>query len=49
VPRRLPSLGGLSGIKRSKNRAIASGVCHTDLHAAEGDWPVKPTLTFTRP
>ena len=18
----------------------ASGVCHTDLHAAEGDWPV---------
>ena len=25
----------------------ASGVCHTDLHAAEGDWPVKPTLPFT--
>jgi alcohol dehydrogenase, propanol-preferring len=24
----------------------ASGVCHTDLHAAEGDWPVKPTLPF---
>ena len=22
----------------------ASGVCHTDLHAADGDWPVKPTL-----
>jgi propanol-preferring alcohol dehydrogenase len=22
----------------------ASGVCHTDLHAAEGDWPVKPVL-----
>ncbi|PXW30323.1 UNVERIFIED_CONTAM: alcohol dehydrogenase-like protein, partial [Williamsia faeni] len=21
-----------------------SGVCHTDLHAAHGDWPVKPTL-----
>jgi alcohol dehydrogenase, propanol-preferring len=20
-----------------------SGVCHTDLHAAHGDWPVKPT------
>ena len=20
----------------------ASGVCHTDLHAADGDWPVKP-------
>ncbi|MBP0630589.1 MULTISPECIES: alcohol dehydrogenase AdhP [unclassified Cupriavidus] len=24
----------------------ASGVCHTDLHAADGDWPVKPTLPF---
>jgi len=22
----------------------ASGVCHTDLHAADGDWPVKPML-----
>jgi propanol-preferring alcohol dehydrogenase len=21
-------------------------VCHTDLHAADGDWPVKPTLPF---
>src|SRR5579864_4272058 len=25
---------------------VASGVCHTDLHAAEGDWPVKPKLPF---
>ena len=25
----------------------ACGVCHTDLHAAHGDWPVKPTLPFT--
>lgn len=24
----------------------AAGVCHTDLHAAEGDWPVKPTTPF---
>jgi len=24
----------------------ASGVCHTDLHAASGDWPVKPRLPF---
>src|SRR3546814_14669958 len=24
----------------------ASGVCHTDLHAAEGDWPVKPSPPF---
>lgn len=23
-----------------------TGVCHTDLHAAEGDWPVKPTPPF---
>jgi propanol-preferring alcohol dehydrogenase len=27
-------------------RLIASGVCHTDLHAAEGDWPVKPSPPF---
>ena len=27
-------------------RMHASGVCHTDLHAADGDWPVKPTLPF---
>lgn len=28
-------------------KVAASGVCHTDLHAARGDWPVKPTLPFT--
>ncbi len=27
-------------------RVHASGVCHTDLHAIDGDWPVKPTLPF---
>ncbi|SHO67155.1 alcohol dehydrogenase, propanol-preferring [Pseudoxanthobacter soli DSM 19599] len=27
-------------------RIHASGVCHTDLHAAEGDWPVKPNPPF---
>lgn len=27
-------------------KVIACGVCHTDLHAADGDWPVKPTLPF---
>jgi propanol-preferring alcohol dehydrogenase len=27
-------------------RIAASGVCHTDLHAADGDWPVKPRLPF---
>ena len=25
----------------------ACGVCHTDLHAAGGDWPLKPGLPFT--
>jgi propanol-preferring alcohol dehydrogenase len=25
----------------------ASGLCHTDIHAAHGDWPVKPKLPFT--
>ena len=25
-------------------RVVATGVCHTDLHAANGDWPVKPHL-----
>jgi propanol-preferring alcohol dehydrogenase len=27
-------------------KIAASGVCHTDLHAASGDWPVKPPLPF---
>jgi propanol-preferring alcohol dehydrogenase len=27
-------------------KVMVSGVCHTDLHAAHGDWPVKPTLPF---
>ena len=27
-------------------KVVASGVCHTDLHAAEGDWPAKPALPF---
>ncbi|RFZ89958.1 alcohol dehydrogenase AdhP [Mucilaginibacter conchicola] len=27
-------------------KVIACGVCHTDLHAANGDWPVKPQLPF---
>ncbi|MGF1666388.1 MAG: zinc-dependent alcohol dehydrogenase [Acidimicrobiia bacterium] len=25
-------------------RIEASGLCHTDIHAARGDWPVKPKL-----
>jgi len=27
-------------------RTVACGVCHTDLHAIDGDWPVKPKLPF---
>src|SRR5712692_1725199 len=27
-------------------RMEASGLCHTDIHAAQGDWPVKPTPPF---
>lgn len=27
-------------------KVMANGVCHTDLHAAQGDWPVKPTPPF---
>ena len=33
-------------------KVVASGVCHTDLHAANGDWPVKtepaPSFQDTR-
>lgn len=27
-------------------KMIATGVCHTELHAAHGDWPVRPELPF---
>lgn len=27
-------------------KIASSGVCHTDLHAAEGDWPLKPNPPF---
>ncbi len=27
-------------------RIEVCGLCHTDIHAARGDWPVKPTLPF---
>ncbi len=27
-------------------RIEASGLCHTDIHAARGDWPVRPGLPF---
>ncbi|HKU25446.1 MAG TPA: alcohol dehydrogenase AdhP [Candidatus Sulfotelmatobacter sp.] len=27
-------------------KLMANGVCHTDLHAANGDWPIKPKPPF---
>ncbi len=27
-------------------RMEASGLCHTDIHAARGDWPIRPTPPF---
>src|ERR1700746_3165415 len=28
-------------------KIVATGVCHTDVHAADGDWPAKPTPPLT--
>ena len=35
---------GPSGPGQVLVRLETSGVCHTDMHAAHGDWPIKPTL-----
>ncbi|HSY27532.1 MAG TPA: zinc-dependent alcohol dehydrogenase [Burkholderiaceae bacterium] len=34
------------GIGQILVKTEACGVCHTDLHAARGDWPIKPTPPF---
>ena len=34
------------GLGRILVKIEACGVCHTDLHAADGDWPVKPNPPF---
>ena len=34
------------GVGQILVKTEACGVCHTDLHAAHGDWPLKPTLPF---
>ena len=34
------------GVGQIVVKTEACGVCHTDIHAASGDWPVKPTLPF---
>ncbi|SDS84664.1 alcohol dehydrogenase AdhP [Corynebacterium timonense] len=38
----LPQPGPFQALVKLK----ASGICHTDLHAAHGDWPVKPAPPF---
>ncbi|WP_291313973.1 alcohol dehydrogenase AdhP [Corynebacterium sp. UBA2622] len=38
----LPTPGPFQALVKLK----ASGICHTDLHAAHGDWPVKPAPPF---
>ena len=35
------------GVGQILVKTEACGVCHTDLHAADGDWPLKPGLPFT--
>jgi propanol-preferring alcohol dehydrogenase len=42
VERDVPSPGAGQILVKTE----ACGVCHTDLHAAHGDWPMKPTLPF---
>ncbi|MCD9874769.1 alcohol dehydrogenase catalytic domain-containing protein [Streptomyces guryensis] len=34
------------GPGRVRIRVEASGLCHTDIHAAHGDWPVRPEPPF---
>ena len=34
------------GVGQVLIRLEACGLCHTDIHAARGEWPVKPTLPF---
>ena len=41
VPKPVPGEG------QALVRIEASGLCHTDIHAAHGDWPVKPSPPFT--
>jgi propanol-preferring alcohol dehydrogenase len=40
VPRRELEAGQI------RVKVEASGLCHTDIHAAHGDWPVKPSPPF---
>jgi propanol-preferring alcohol dehydrogenase len=40
VPKPVPGAGEIVV------KVETSGLCHTDIHAAHGDWPVKPTPPF---
>ena len=40
----VPAASLMSGQVRV--RVEATGLCHTDIHAAHGDWPVKPSPPF---
>ena len=40
----VPALDLVTGQVRVK--VEATGLCHTDIHAAKGDWPVKPSPPF---
>ncbi len=42
LDRAIPSPGPTQVLVRME----ACGLCHTDIHAAHGDWPVKPTPPF---
>nr|WP_302104513.1 zinc-dependent alcohol dehydrogenase [Polycladomyces sp. WAk] len=34
------------GVGQVRVKVEASGLCHKDIHAAKGEWPVKPKLPF---
>jgi propanol-preferring alcohol dehydrogenase len=34
------------GLGEALVKLESSGICHTDLHAVQGDWPIKPELPF---
>jgi len=34
------------GVEQVLVKIEASGLCHTDIHAARGEWPVQPALPF---
>lgn len=37
---------GLHSMFQALIKLMASGLCHTDVHACDGDWPGRPFLTL---